>query len=231
MTPAARISIVVPVLDEADEVVDGLRALADWRRRGHEVVVVDGGSRDDTAGLANGLADRVIPSPAGRAVQMNRGAAVATGEVLLFLHIDTRLPAGADRTILAALDDPTRHWGRFDVRLSGSHPLLRLVETLMNLRSRLSGIATGDQAIFVRSRLFDEIGGFPEIPLMEDIALSRRLKRLARPCCLRPPLVTSSRRWERDGIWRTIGLMWWLRLAYALGADPARLRERYYGHD
>ncbi len=223
------ISVIIPVLDEAAEIVDCLHALADWRRRGHEVIVVDGGSRDATVERARGLADRVIASPPGRAIQMNRGAAVARGGILLFLHVDTRLPADADRLVAAALDGPTHRWGRFDVRLSGRHPLLRVVETLMNLRSRLSGIATGDQAIFVRRTDFEAVGGFPEIALMEDIALSRRLKRLSRPCCLRERLVTSSRRWEANGIVHTICLMWWLRLAYFLGADPARLQGRYHG--
>ncbi len=171
----------------------------------------------------------MIVSPPGRAAQMNRGAAIAHGEILLFLHVDTRLPPNADRLITAALDGAGHRWGRFDVRLSGHHPLLRIVEGLMNLRSRLSGISTGDQAIFVRRADFESVGGFPDIALMEDIALSRRLKRLARPCCLRQRLVTSSRRWEANGIVRTIALMWWLRLAYFLGADPARLRKRYHG--
>jgi rSAM/selenodomain-associated transferase 2 len=169
----------------------------------------------------------VVAAPRGRARQQNAGAAAATGDVLLFLHADTRLPPDADARIAAALAAPGACWGRFDVRLTGRAPLLRLVERLISLRSRLTGIATGDQAIFVRRDTFQAIGGFPDQPLMEDVALSRALRRIARPACLREAVLTSSRRWETRGIWRTIVLMWRLRLAYALGADPAELARRY----
>ena len=222
-----RLSIVIPVLDEASGIVETLRALQPYRERGHEVIVVDGGSRDDTPARAGPLVDRLLDSPPGRARQMNRGAAVAHGDVLLFLHADTKLPAQADALIATGLEGDAR-WGRFDVRLSGHHFMLRLVERMMNLRSRLTGIATGDQALFVRRELFEQAGGFDEIPLMEDIALSRRLKRLAPCACLRRPVITSSRRWEENGILATILLMWRLRLAYWLGADPARLVRDYY---
>lgn len=219
------ISIIVPVLNEAGAIDQLLRPLQRWRRLGHEVIVVDGGSADDTVACSRSLADRVLSAPRGRARQMNAGAAVAQGDVLLFLHADTQLPDDAATRIIQALGRPV--WGRFDVRLSGRPPLLRLVETLMNWRSRLTGIATGDQAVFVERRLFHAAGGYPDQALMEDIALSKALKRYSRPACLRTRVVTSSRRWERFGIWRTILLMWRLRLAYFLGADPAQLAKRY----
>ena len=221
-----RLSVIVPCLNEADGIVESLTALAPLRAQGHEVIVVDAGA-DGTARRAAPLADRVITAPRGRAVQMNRGAALARGDVLLFLHADTRLPVAAAQAIAAGLA-PTGHaWGRFDVRLSGRQPLLRVVERFMNWRSRLTGIATGDQAIFVERALFQAVGGHPEIALMEDIALSKRLKRHGPPLCLGEPVLTSSRRWERDGIVRTILLMWWLRLRYFLGASPAQLAVVY----
>ncbi len=223
------LSIIIPVLDEEAEIADALAALAPLRSRGVETIVVDGGSRDQTVALAAPLADRVIAAPRGRAAQMNAGAAAAMGDVLLFLHADTRLPAAADRLALDGLARSSRQWGRFDVRISGRHPLLRVVAALMNIRSRLTGIATGDQAIFVRRDLFERVGGFPAIPLMEDVALSRLLKRTGEPLCLAPRAITSGRRWERRGVMRTILLMWRLRLAYSLGAAPTRL-ARLYGY-
>lgn len=226
-TSPPRLSIVVPTLNEAEGIEATLSALQPMRRRGHEVIVVDGGSTDATSRVAAPLADRVIRVARGRAHQMNAGAALAGGEVLVFLHADTRLPQGADGTIAGALARPGALWGRFDVRLSGRHPLLRVTERLMNARSRLSGIATGDQAIFVRRDCFRAVRGFPEVPLMEDVALSRTLKGLARPACLREAVLTSSRRWEQRGVLRTIVLMWSLRLAYALGADVHRLARAY----
>lgn len=185
------------------------------------MIVADGGSEDGTASLAAALCDRVVVAPRGRARQMNAGAREARGDVLLFLHADTRLPSNADELVQGFL------WGRFDVQIEGRHPLLPVVAWWMNLRSRLTGIATGDQAIFVRRDDFVAAGAFREIPLMEDIALSKRLKRISRPACLRERVVTSGRRWERRGTLRTIVLMWRLRLAYALGADPGRLARRY----
>jgi rSAM/selenodomain-associated transferase 2 len=230
-TRSKRLTIVVPCLDEAEGIGAALAALQPYRRAGHQVIVVDGGSRDGTAELARPHADRIIGSARGRALQMNAGAALAEGEVLLFLHADTRLPPEADRLILDGLARCGRCWGRFDVRLSGTLPALRMVEGLMNLRSRLTGVATGDQAIFVARETFEAVGRYLEIPLMEDIALSARLKRVGRPLCLRAQVVTSSRRWERDGIWWTILFMWRLRIAYFFGADPRRLAGRYYpGH-
>jgi len=222
---AANLSIIVPTLDEAPGIVERLEALQRLRALGHEVIVADGGSRDGTPELARPLADRVVLATRGRASQMNAAARHASGSALVFLHADTRLPPGADSAILAALAAKT--WGRFDVRIEGRHPLLRVVAFMMNLRSRLTGIATGDQAIFVRRDAFAALGGYAEIPLMEDVELSRRLRRAGRPACLRARVSTSGRRWESRGVLRTIVLMWRLRLAYFLGADPARLADRY----
>jgi rSAM/selenodomain-associated transferase 2 len=224
-----RLSIIVPTLDEADGITACLAALRPLRERGAEVIVADGGSEDATASLAQPFADRVIRAPRGRAAQMNAGARVATGETLLFLHADSRLPATAYRDVADGLGASGRLWGRFDVAIEGRSALLPVVAALMNARSRLTGIATGDQAIFVRRDAFERAGGFPPIALMEDVALSKALKRLGPPLCLRGKVATSGRRWDRHGPLRTIALMWRLRLAYFLGADPARLAERY-GH-
>ncbi|HKU47188.1 MAG TPA: TIGR04283 family arsenosugar biosynthesis glycosyltransferase [Burkholderiales bacterium] len=214
---AQRLSIVVPALNEAPGIRAALEALAPLRARGHEVVVVDGGSDDGTARLAGGLCDRILSAKKGRAVQMNAGAGVATGDVLLFLHADTRLPP-------QFAIPQSSVWGRFDVRIEGRHPLLKVVAWSMNLRSRLTGIATGDQAIFVRR---DAFSGFAEIPLMEDVEFCRRMKRVAQPACLREKVLTSGRRWESRGVLRTIVLMWRLRLMYFLGARPERLSAIY----
>ena len=223
------ISVVVPVLDEAETLAQALLPLQPVRGRDVEVIVVDGGSRDRTRCVAHPLCDRVLDAPRGRARQMNAGAAAASGRVLLFLHADTRLPSGWVPMVRDALGNRGREWGRFDVRLDGAHPMLRIVEHAMNLRSRLSGIATGDQAIFVTRNAFRQAGGFPDIVLMEDVALSRALRMRSRPACLHAAVITSSRRWERNGIARTIVLMWRLRIEYALGADPDKLARRYHG--
>ncbi|HUJ00179.1 MAG TPA: TIGR04283 family arsenosugar biosynthesis glycosyltransferase [Usitatibacter sp.] len=223
----ASISIIVPALDEAHGIAAALAALAGARRRGAEVIVVDGGSADATREIAAPLCDRVLRAPRGRAAQMNAGARESRGEVLVFLHADTRLPEAALEAIEAALAEPRRAWGRFDVRIEGRAPLLAVVAAAMNLRSRLTGIATGDQAIFVRRAAFERVGGFPPIPLMEDVAISSALRKLSRPACLRERVATSGRRWERRGVLATIALMWRLRFAYALGADPHRLARRY----
>ena len=226
--PVQRISIVVPTLNEAESITPTLERVQPLRDRGHEVVVVDGGSTDDTIRLAASFADRVIAAPRGRARQMNAGAAATAGEVLLFLHADTLLPPDADRLILEGVAASGRGWGRFDVRLSGSHPMLRIIERGISWRSRLTGIATGDQAVFVTRRWWERIGGYPDLPLMEDLALSRALRKMGRPLCIPQPVITSSRRWEERGVWPTVLLMWRLRLAYYLGADPARLARRYH---
>jgi rSAM/selenodomain-associated transferase 2 len=222
-----RLSIVMPALNEAAGIAQTLSRLQPLRARGHEVIVVDGGSTDATSDLAAPLADRVLRAPRGRARQMNEGARNARGDVLLFLHADTRLPDDADATILEGLARSGRAWGRFDVAIEGNHPLLRVISAAMNLRSRVSAVCTGDQAIFVERSRFEAVGGFPPIALMEDIALSKRLRRGSRPLCLRARAVTSGRRWEERGVWRTMALMWWLRLRYFLGASPERLRRVY----
>jgi rSAM/selenodomain-associated transferase 2 len=228
-----RLTIVIPVLDEAAIIADALRALAPLRAGGAEVIVVDGGSSDGTVALARPLADRVIVGRRNRGAAMNAGAALGSGDVFVFLHADTTPPDRADQVIAAALAcGPSdrasgRVWGRFDLRITGRHPLLALVARMINWRSRLTSIATGDQAIFATREAFWSVGGFPDLPLMEDIALSRKLKRLSRPCCITAPAVTSGRRWDRHGLWHTIVLMWRLRLAYYLGAAPARLALSY----
>ncbi len=221
-----RLSIIIPCLNEGAIVRPALLALQWLRTRGHELILVDGGSSDGTPDLVPDLVDLMLHSPPGRAVQMNLGARRAKGAVFWFLHLDTEVPPGADERLLTALGDGPG-WGRFDVRLSGRQPLFRLVEWMMNQRSRLTGIATGDQGLFVSRDWFEAVGGYPEIALMEDIELSRRLKRLGRPHSLQPALRTSSRRWEHRGPLRTILLMWSLRLAHALGVDPRRLAAWY----
>src|SRR5262249_36200901 len=226
----SKLSIIMPVFNEGEGIAATLDALADLRALGTEVIVVDGGSRDATIQRARLRADRVISAPRGRALQMNAGAAKAAGDVLLFLHADTRLPAHADYVVLKGLERSGRAWGRFDVSIDGRSPLLAVVGRLMNLRSRLTGIATGDQAIFAQRDAFQAVGGFPEIPLMEDVALRKRLKRVSRPLCLAERVVTSGRRWETHGVLSTMVLMWRLRFAYFLGADPKEL-ARQYGYE
>jgi len=220
------LSIIMPVLNEAAGIETALRRLAPLRARGAELIVVDGGSSDGTAELAGLLADRVLSAPRGRSLQMNAGAAVARGDLLLFLHADTRLPDQADSFVREALSRSGRAWGRFDVRFDDGG-LLRLVAIMMNTRSRATGIATGDQAMFMTRAVFDSVVGFPPIALMEDVALSARLKHLSRPLCLSAHVTASARRWRRHGTLRTILLMWLLRLRYFLGADPALLARDY----
>ncbi|ADE14043.1 glycosyl transferase family 2 [Nitrosococcus halophilus Nc 4] len=223
-----RISIIIPTLNEAAEIRGALQRLQPLRARGHEVIVVDGGSSDRTLSLAQPLADCLLVARRGRGIQMNAGAKVAGGEILLFLHADTRLPKEAENAITAGLSRSQHKWGRFNVRLSGRSTWFRVIEWSMNWRSRLTGIATGDQALFVEREVFVAAEGFPEIPLMEDIVLSRRLKRFSWPLCLSSTVKVSSRYWEGRGILRTILLMWFLRLAYFLGVSPERLVQLYY---
>jgi rSAM/selenodomain-associated transferase 2 len=221
------LSIIMPVLDEAERIAAALTALAPFRQRGVELIVVDGGSRDRTVELSRPLADQVITAPRGRGAQMNAGAATAKGDVLLFLHADTALPADADGLLLDGLHNTVWQWGRFDVRIEGRNPLLAVVAGFMNWRSLVTGIATGDQAMFATRAAFSAVGGFPDIPLMEDVALCKRLKRVSRPLCLAARVVTSGRHWEKRGVLRTILLMWRLRLAYFFGYEPAALARRY----
>jgi rSAM/selenodomain-associated transferase 2 len=224
-----RLSIVIPALDEAPNLA---RLLPDLARDcpEAEVIVVDGGSRDGTADVvARHSGARLLISERGRARQMNAGARQASGNVLLFLHADTWLPAAAASAIESALADPGVIGGRFDVRFDSPRPVFRMVAAFMNARSRASGICTGDQAIFTRRSVFEAVGGYPDIPLMEDIELSRRLRRIGRMACLRLCVTTSARKWERDGILRTVLLMWTLRFLYACGMDAGRLHAWYYG--
>jgi rSAM/selenodomain-associated transferase 2 len=223
---AQQLSIVIPALNESANIVRTLMALQPLRQGGHEVILVDGGSTDDTVALAEGLVDQVLTGVRGRGRQMNLGARHAWGDTLLFLHADTFIPYDLIPQISHAL--ASHQWGFFRVRLSGRHPVLRMVAWLMNLRSCLSGIGTGDQALFVTKRLFQASGGYADIPLMEDIELCKRLKSTGRPACIRSPVTTSSRRWEENGIVKTVWLMWRLRWAYFFGADPAELVKRYY---
>jgi rSAM/selenodomain-associated transferase 2 len=221
-----QLAIVMPVLNEAAGIVTCLQALAPLRARGVRVVVVDGGSSDGTATLAAPLADDVITSRPGRAAQMNAGAARCKTHTLLFLHADTQLPVQADVAVANAINAGAV-WGRFDVHITGRSRWLPVVGALMNQRSRLTGIATGDQAIFVRRALFTELGGYADLPLMEDIELSRRLRARSKPACLRQKLITSGRRWDKHGAWRTIVLMWRLRWMYWRGVAPAELARMY----
>lgn len=220
------LSVIIPVLNEAAAIGAQLGALQTLREQGAELILVDGGSSDDTTEKARPLVDQVIGAACGRAAQMNAGAQRSRAQTLLFLHADTGLPATAFENIRSAIDAGAV-WGRFDVRIDSLHPLLRIVEQAMNWRSRLTGIATGDQAIFVCRDRFEQIGGYPDLPLMEDIALTTKLKRMAAPDCLRECVVTSGRRWEKRGVVRTIVLMWRLRAAFFFGADPAKLAVRY----
>lgn len=224
MTP--ELSIVMPVLDEAPQVVGRLNSLQALRAKGVEVIAADGGSTDGTPDMTAPLVDHLVAAARGRAAQMNAGAAASRGRVLLFLHADTELPDTALSAVLTAIGSG-KLWGRFDVRIDSRQPMLRIVERMMNWRSRLTGIATGDQAIFVRRDVFERIGGYADLPLMEDIVLSSELKQLAPPACLGETVVTSARRWQKHGVLPTILLMWWLRAAFFFGADPKRLAQRY----
>lgn len=229
---ACWLSVIIPALDEAQGISSLLRIMQPWRSQGVEVIVVDGGSRDSTGTLAKPLADYILVTEAGRAQQMNAGAACANGRLLWFVHADSSL-SGDEIEILKSHLPKLENggWGRFDVRLSNNDNdwRLKMVASLINLRSRLSGIATGDQGIFISHQWFDAVGGFPLQPLMEDVEISSRLSSLGRPLCLRQTITTSSRRWQRYGVWRTIRLMWWLRWQYFRGVSPAELHRQYYG--
>lgn len=217
------VSVILPVLNEAECFAETLGRV----ERFDEIVVADGGSVDGTRDIAAPMADRVVQSEPGRARQMNCGARAAAGDVLVFLHADTILPSGAALLIAEAANRPGFVWGRFDIRIEGRSRWLPVVAFMMNRRSRLTGVATGDQAIFVRRDVFDALGGFPDIPIMEDIALSKLLRRLAPPACIAAPVVTSGRRWDENGAMRTIGIMWVMRLCYWLGVSPTRLARLY----
>ncbi|MGZ8209035.1 MAG: TIGR04283 family arsenosugar biosynthesis glycosyltransferase [Burkholderiales bacterium] len=226
----SRLSIVIPALNEARVIERTLSALAPMRARGTELIVADGGSTDGTPNIAVRLADEVIESASGRALQMNAGAAQASGDILLFLHADTELPQNADALVVESLARSGKRWGRIDVSISGAHLLFPVIAWMMNWRSRLTGIATGDQAIFVTRELFERAGGYPSIRLMEDVAFARTLKRHGAPLALTARVSTSGRRWETHGVLRTVWLMWRLRFAYWRGADPDELVLHYVPH-
>jgi rSAM/selenodomain-associated transferase 2 len=223
------LSIVIPVLNEGEALTTTLDALSSLRALGVEVIVVDGGSRDATIQRARLRANRVITAPRGRASQMNAGAATASWDVVLFLSPGTRLPEAAEHIVINGLKRSGRAWGHFDVKVEGPTPRQRLANWVKNFRSRMTGTATGDQAIFVTRAAFAAAGAYPYLPLMEDIVLSRRLKGHGAPICLHHHVLTSGRRWRKHGVLRTILLMWRLRLAFFLGADPEALAQRY-GH-
>jgi len=220
-------AIIVPILNEADTLPELLDHLQRWRKQGAEVVIADGGSDDASADMARQQGFTVIQTPRGRARQMNAGARASQARHLLFLHADTRLPAGADQQVGSALGNKTFAWGRFDVCIEGLSKLLPVIAWFMNRRSRLTGIATGDQALFMTRQAFEQVGGFPDQPLMEDVEISRRLKQIAPPVCLWEKVTTSGRRWDTRGSWRTIWLMWQLRWAYWRGTPAEQLAERY----
>ncbi len=230
-------SIIIPVLNEALTLASQLQLLQSLRRQSYrsqgcalnvEIIVVDGGSQDATVAIAEPLVDQVVVSPRGRAQQMNAGAARSCGQYLVFLHADTALPRDVCDRIASWSSGRSPVWGFFPVRLSGRAPIFRFIEIMMNWRSRLTGIGTGDQCLFVHRELFDAIGGFADIPLMEDIEICKRLKRISKPCCENIPVETSSRKWEREGVFKTMTMMWRLRLAYFLGVAPEKLVHKYY---
>lgn len=223
------LSIIIPVLNEAGNIERFLSTLSEFRARAVEIIIVDGGSEDGTRDIAIPLADRVTSAPRGRGAQMNAGAALARAETLVFLHADCVLPKEADIHILSEMARTDRVWGRFDIKIDSPNPIFLIVAMMINLRTRMTGIATGDQAIFVKRGAFQSAGGYEDIPLMEDIALSKALRVMSRPISIAGKVLTSARRWHAHGIFRTIFLMWRLRLAYFLGADPQKLARLYEG--
>jgi rSAM/selenodomain-associated transferase 2 len=224
---SAGISVIIPALNEAANLPEILRPLAPWSERGHEIIVVDGGSDDNTARIAEDAGVRVVRSERGRARQMNAGVLQASRDVFLFLHADTQLPVDADVLIRKGLKTGRYQWGRFDVHIHGTSRMFPVISFMINWRSRLSGIATGDQALFMTRTAYQAVGGFPNLPLMEDVEICKRLQSVSRPLCLRARVSTSGRRWEKRGVWRTIVLMWRLRYAYWRGTPAEKLALLY----
>ncbi|VAW93181.1 Glycosyl transferase, family 2 [hydrothermal vent metagenome] len=227
-TNEPKISIIIPVINEATSIINFLKPLQYYRNKGHELILVDGGSHDDTLKLSQNYVDQTFSSKLGRAAQMNFGAKHANNTILLFLHSDTYLPNSADTIIINALTK-NKIWGRFNVELSNNRFIFRTIAWLMNLRSKITKLATGDQAIFINKKIFNNIKGYPDIPLMEDIALCKNLRKKYSCVCLSNKIITSSRRWEKNGIYHTIILMWRIRALYYFGVSPKRLAELYYG--
>ncbi|MDH5392633.1 MAG: TIGR04283 family arsenosugar biosynthesis glycosyltransferase [Gammaproteobacteria bacterium] len=221
-----KISIIIPTLNEADTIVNTLTPLQCWRQRGHQVILVDARSCDNTLEKAKPLTDVMLLSDKGRALQMNTGAEQAEGEILLFLHADTIIAENADQKILNALNNHA--WGRFNVCFSSPAWIYKIIAWLMNRKSCLTSVATGDQAIFVKKKLFEDVGRFPQQELMEDIELSIALRRHGRSVCLADKVITSSRRWEAKGVIKTILLMWFLRAAYFFGMPSNKLKCWYH---
>lgn len=222
-----KISIVIPTLNEATTIQKTLVLLQPLRNRGHEIIISDGGSTDGTIKLAAPLADQIICSAKGRASQMNAGAKKTSGDILWFLHADTLIPENPDTIIFNHLQNSSKVWGRFNIRLSGQHLLFRIIEFMMNTRSCITGIATGDQGIFVKRETFEKQDGYANIALMEDIEFSNRFKKISSPVCIKQKLISSSRRWEQNGIVKTVFLMWQLRLAYYFGTSVNKLARKY----
>ncbi|VAW66333.1 Glycosyl transferase, family 2 [hydrothermal vent metagenome] len=226
-----KLSIIIPCLNEAAHISATLNRLQQARKNGHEIILSDGGSTDDTRSLTKNKVDSCINSPPGRAAQMNAGAQNADGDILCFLHADTLAPQNIDHLIIESLRQSRKQWGRFDVQLSGSQLAFRIIERLMNIRSCISNVATGDQGIFVYRHIFNKLCGFADIPLMEDIELSKRLRKISPAHCIhKDRLITSSRRWEKNGIANTVLLMWQLRLRYFLGTPSSTLANAYKNH-
>jgi len=222
------ISIIIPTLNESESIEKTLNSLHTTLKEGNELIIVDGGSNDDTILKCKNYTDKVYTATKGRAIQMNVGADKSTNDILLFLHADTLMPQNFSAENLTALATITNEWGFFKVKFTSHHLLLRLVSTLMNTRSCLTRIATGDQAIFIKKELFKKIGGYKEIPLMEDIELSISLKKYSKPYCVKEFVMTSSRKWESNGIIKTIILMWKIRFLYFFGVSPQKLVNIYY---
>ena len=223
-----KISIIIPILNEASRIPQLTEELKKLDQRSCEIIIVDGGSKDNSVEIAEHAGFKVEKTICGRAHQMNTGAIFATGSVLLFLHADTQIPENVDLLVKKIFsDNPSFCWGYFRVRISGYSKVLLIVGFMMNLRAYLTSIVTGDQVIFVKKKNFFKVGCFPEQLLMEDIELAKKLRGLSPPGCINDHVITSGRRWELHGVWRTIFLMWRLRWDYWRGIPPDKLAEKY----